>query len=255
MRRTGRNLLNVFGKESFNFFRFYRHTGYPQTFFKLLDAVVTGNTVGLPPIAVLPSFDQPRFPNKGTAHGNIISHLILNDFLSHRQRPYASHYDQGEIDGFFKGPGFLPEGGLLLFRIDFFIQEIGDIEKAAAYFQGVYFSFFEPDADLQGIFQGQSPFDPVPGIELNQQGKPSAFLFSNGLDRFQERPGPVLNRTAVSVGAGIITRAKELAEKKAVGGKDLHTVKPGIPGPGRGPAEGLDHLLNIAPGHSLHPAF
>jgi len=56
----------------------------------LFDAVVTGKTVGLPPISGLPPFDQIRLTDKRAAHGNIISSSLLNELLSHRKGSYAT---------------------------------------------------------------------------------------------------------------------------------------------------------------------
>src|ERR1700730_3781971 len=72
--------------------------------------------------------------------------------------------------------------------------------------------------------------------------------FAYRLDHFYEQPHPVLDRTAISVGAPIGARIDELVEQITIGSVDLHTVESGlqrISRPTRVLPDDVGHLLDL----------
>jgi len=63
------------------------------------EAAVVRYAFGLPEVAFLPKSDQPRLPDEGAAHGNIVGRAIGNEEIGDLKRPVAPDENQGQING------------------------------------------------------------------------------------------------------------------------------------------------------------
>jgi hypothetical protein len=89
----------------FLFFSFLRHTINTIAFLRRAKAHIIRYAAGFAQIAGFPAVDQISFPDKRTAHGDIVGNPFFHKMFSHLKGSVATHQNNGDIDLLFKIPG------------------------------------------------------------------------------------------------------------------------------------------------------